>query len=485
MTPALRAWLPRLAAPCALLLSLGCRTPAARFATTGPHESRLPCSVMFAGQIAEDSALELSYHPLRTAWTIAAQSAQGLSCLGRGAYGKRLVMPLTGAPPPLADERASLDAAALDAELDQLVSAALQPACVRLHPDGADALAALKRIIADAEQSIDVLMFQWENDALGGEIAGLLAAKASPHLRVRILVDGGGNLIFGAPIHAHAGDVNGVVTRLAAQPHVEMIRTRNPFGWVDHRKLVVVDGRRAWTGGRNFTHKSFFEQRDLTATLDGPVVAALAKDFDAFWAEQGGSPSRRKPNGEQAEIQLVAHSAAPETRVRQIYTRPRQHQIEQVIYHVIDRARHHVYVENYTFCDGLLVYKLAQARYRGVDVRVVLTFSDCTPALNHANRAIANRLLAAGVRVYVYPGMTHAKAAAVDGCWAYVGSGNFDPLSLRRNYELGLAFSDPAVVREMEQTLFEADFRPEWELRQPLPLSWKDYAYEALASFCL
>src|SRR5207244_8341666 len=110
----------------------------------------------------------------------------------------------------------------------------------------------------------------------------------------------------------------------------------------------------------------------------------------------------------------------PNTLVRQVYTRPRQHQIEQMLYHAVDHARHHIYIENYTFCDGLLVYKLAQARHRGVDVRVVLTFSDCTKALNHANRAIANRLLAAGVRVYVFPGMTHAKAAAVDSCWGYV-----------------------------------------------------------------
>ena len=51
----------------------------------------------------------------------------------------------------------------------------------------------------------------------------------------------------------------------------------------------------------------------------------------------------------------------------------------------------------------------------------------------------ANRLLRAGVRVYLYPGMTHVKATTVDGLWAYLGTGNFDALSLRHNRELGLA----------------------------------------------
>jgi cardiolipin synthase len=463
-----------------LLVVLGCRTPAARFATTAPDDAWLPCSVVFARQIAEDSVVETSCHPLRTGLTIAAQSAQGLWSLGCGAYGKRVAMPLAGPPPPLAEDRGRLDSAKLEAELDRLLGAPLQPAQVQLHPDGADALLALQQLIAGASRRIDVLMFQWENDALGSEIAGLLAAKAGPNLRVRILVDGGGNLIFGAPVHAHAGDVNGVVTKLATQPYVEMIRTRNPFGWVDHRKLVLVDGQQAWTGGRNFTHKSFFEQRDLSATLEGPVVTALAKDFDEFWEEQGGG----KAMVDSKDNPPAASSDLP-SRVRPVYTLPRRHQIEQMLYHVVDRAQHHIFIENYTFCDSLLVYKLAQARHRGVDVRVVLTFSDCTAALNRANRAIANRLLAAGVRVYVYPGMTHAKVAAVDGCWAYLGSGNFDPLSLRRNYELGLAFRDSGLVREIEQKLFQPDFCPAWELTAPLRLTFRDCACELLASLCL
>jgi phosphatidylserine/phosphatidylglycerophosphate/cardiolipin synthase-like enzyme len=69
---------------------------------------------------------------------------------------------------------------------------------------------------------------------------------------------------------------------------------------------------------------------------------------------------------------------------------------------------------------------------------VVLTLGARPDAINRANRMTANRLLHAGVRLYTYAGMTHMKVAPVDGYWAYLGTGNFDPLSLRHHNELGL-----------------------------------------------
>ena len=104
---------------------------------------------------------------------------------------------------------------------------------------------------------------------------------------------------------------------------------------------------------------------------------------------------------------------------------------------------------------------------------------------DRANRVTANRLLRAGVRVYLYPGMTHAKAAVIDGCWAYVGTGNLDPLSLRHNHELGLAIAAGPVIEDLEQRLFLPAFQPEWELHDPLPVTLGDYVCELVAGLCL
>ena len=141
-----------------------------------------------------------------------------------------------------------------------------------------------------------------------------------------------------------------------------------------------------------------------------------------------------------------------------------------------------MYVENPFFGDSHLLYLLGKSRQRGADVRVVLTLKSGSAIYDRSNRVTANRLLKAGVRVYLYPGMTHVKALAVDGVWAYTGTGNFDNLSLRHNRELGLAVSVGPVIREIEDRVFLPDFRPEWELTEPLPLSPLDYFYEFVAS---
>ena len=109
-------------------------------------------------------------------------------------------------------------------------------------------------------------------------------------------------------------------------------------------------------------------------------------------------------------------------------TGPLERQLERSLYHAVDAARDHIFVENPYLADSLLESKLAQARRRGVDVRVMLTLHDVSETIDRANRVTANRLLHAGVRVYLYPGMTHVKAAAVDARWAYLGTGNFDAL---------------------------------------------------------
>ena len=153
-----------------------------------------------------------------------------------------------------------------------------------------------------------------------------------------------------------------------------------------------------------------------------------------------------------------------------------------MIYDAVEHSRHHVYVENPYFADNHLLYLLAGARQRGADVRVVLTVQSDSVLYDRSNKVMANRLLAAGCRVYLYPGMTHVKALAVDGAWAYTGTGNFDNLSLRHNRELGVAISDGPFIGELEERLFQADFNPEWELTAPLELTPSDYFYEFIAS---
>src|SRR5262249_39892775 len=148
----------------------------------------------------------------------------------------------------------------------------------------------------------------WENDALGVGLAERLAARAGPHLRVRVLIDGGGNLIFGQPEGASAAEVNGALARLLRHPHVEVVRIRNPFARFDHRKLVLIAGRVAWTGGRTFDLPAFFSTHDVSFTLEGPLVTELQERFEDHWRDHGGSSGGGPPAP--APTPPVANAAA-------------------------------------------------------------------------------------------------------------------------------------------------------------------------------
>ena len=157
--------------------------------------------------------------------------------------------------------------------------------------------------------------------------------------------------------------------------------------------------------------------------------------------------------------------------------RDRQNPLRAVLY-----SRHHVYAENPYFSDNHLIACWCKRSRRGADVRVVLTLDSDSRIFDRSNRVIANRLLAAGIRVYLYPGLMHAKVLAVDGVWAYTGTGNFDNLSLRHNRELGIVISEGRSSPRSNRRLFLADMPDEWEMTEPLPVGPLDYLAEFLAS---
>src|SRR5262249_15888187 len=116
---------------------------------------------------------------------------------------------------------------------------------------------------------------------------------------------------------------------------------------------------------------------------------------------------------------------------------------------------------------------LVRARYKGVDVRVILPRVNDFDTAARSSFVTANFLLAHGIRVFFYPGMSHVKALLVDD-WACVGSGNVDHLSLRLSQEENIATSDPGFSAHLKRALFEQDFAASYELTEPLVVNWLD-----------
>jgi cardiolipin synthase len=455
----------------------GCQVMPAQIATCRRADKAGPRPVIAFRQVLCDSVQETLRHPLRTLGAAITEPALITREAGTGLIYKHLGPHLWPAPGPISACRPTLDVDALEEELSRLTGHELQPAAISLLTDGNEALAALEQALDRATCQIDVVMYLWDNDPLGWEVAKRIAARASSTVQVRVLIDGGGNLLQGEPKTAKAGEVNTVVCWLAQQPNVRVIRTRNPFLRFDHRKLVLIDGRLVWSGGRNFTEEAFFRAHDLSYLLTGPLTRELASRYEEYWREQGGPPG--------APALPAMQVAEPNTQARLVHTNPQERTLARSAYIAIDHAKHHIYVENPDFTDNRFFAKLVQARRRGVDVRVVITLQSGSRLIDLANRVTVNRLLQAGIRVYLYPGMTHVKAMTVDGVWAYLGTGNFDPQSMMHNRELGVAISHGALVTELEIRLFEVDLNPEWEVHQPLPWVPGEFAVEVLASLFL
>ena len=123
-----------------------------------------------------------------------------------------------------------------------------------------------------------------------------------------------------------------------------------------------------------------------------------------------------------------------------------------------------------------------KARRRGVDVRVVIPLRSDQGQLTRENVLTANALFENGVRVYIYPGMSHLKAAVFDG-WACLGSANIDQLSLRINKEINIATSHPEAVDALVETLFERDFAASPEMEEVFAERWVDSLWELVGDY--
>jgi cardiolipin synthase len=391
----------------------------------------------------------------------------------------------SGPPPPLATGP-GMDLEAWERDLDRIVSARRYQGKIELLIDGEQFFPALIQSVEAASRSVDAQVFIFDSDAYAIKIADLLK-KRSAEIKVRVLMDDAGSL-FAANVARDAPPPAGfqrpadIQTYLTSGSRVQARATANPWLTVDHRKLFVIDGRQAFLGGMNIGSEYRYQWHDLMAALTGPVVGRLEKDYREAWAHAG-------PLGDFAYGWISLFPAAASRRnnipggidIRPLRTATFRADIYRAQLEAINRAQSYIFLENAYFGDNTILRALIQARRRGVDVRVIFPSENDSGIMQTSDEATGNELIENGARVYIYPGMTHVKAAIYDG-WACLGSANFNKMSLHIGQELDVAFSDPATVGRLRKDLFEADFARSRELTQPLPLNWFDSFIKACAS---
>ena len=320
-----------------------------------------------------------------------------------------------------------------------------------LHADGREALVALWRVIDGAAASIDVCTFIIGRDAIGEAVVARLAARARAGLRVRLMVDGMGQLMSRRP------DLSALIAagaRFATFVPPLRLPIRARANLRDHRKMVIadagLDGRRLWSGGRNLAAEYFDgtgETRgwaDLTFDLGGELVQQAAALFERDWAYGTGNQVERATRvratladaQSQCCAQLVASGPDEVDDTIQTVLVTGAYQAEQRI----------LLVTPYFVPDTALLAALSMAARRGVVVDLLVPARSNHPMSDIARRRAMRALAVAGGRIWLAPHMLHAKLAVFDDLVALSGSANLDSRSLFLNYELMVAFHERVDV---------------------------------------
>jgi len=338
--------------------------------------------------------------------------------------------------------------------------------------------------VVNATESIHLRTYIFDNDDFALKIGDLLKRRSNEGVDVRLLFDGLGTIISTIERQDSLPDdwepPPSVHRFLESNSKINVRQASNPWLTGDHVKTTIVDRQVAFTGGMNIAREYRYDWHDLMMEVHGPVVDILQDEFHKAWAHAGTFGDlgyflqRLRPLRHDAED--VGYP------VRVLHTRTDDPEIFNAQRLAIRNAKRYIYVENAYFTDDALLYELVKARRRGVDVRVIVPLVTDRGPITRNNALAANAMLEHGIRVFVYPGMSHVKAAVFDG-WACLGSANWDKWSLSINKELNLATSNAPAVNDLLEMVFEPDFASSVELTEPFPERWSDYLLELVGDY--
>jgi cardiolipin synthase len=322
--------------------------------------------------------------------------------------------------------------------------------------NGDEAYPPMLAAIAAAQRSIGLSSYIFRNDKWGGRFIEALTEAKARGVAVRVLIDGiGGGWVLSRAYHRLRR--NGVI---AARFMHSPLPWRMPFlNLRSHKKILVVDGSIAFTGGMNIADENVMATRprspvqDLHFRIDGPVVDQLAETFaddwdfatgedldDSVWLP--GTPARSGPlarvidSGPDEDIQKVEFAALE----------------------AVGCARASIAVMTpYFLPDERMNTALSLAAMRGVAVDVIIPQKGNHTMVNWATGANVGPLLADGVRIWRSPPpFHHTKIMVVDNEWCLIGSCNWDIRSFRLNFELCLEVYDPDLAATLSSIMQRA-----------------------------
>ena len=323
---------------------------------------------------------------------------------------------------------------------------------VQLIMSGKDKFDLLFEDIRKATSSVHLEYFNFRNDSIASLLFDILREKRKQGVEVRALFDGFGNDSNNQPLKKH---------------HIKSLRADSidiheydpvRFPWVnhiwprDHRKIVVIDGRIAYTGGMNVADyyivgtKQVGEWRDMHCRIEGPVVNELQDIFARIWQKVTKEQlnDSKYYQGQDKGDKMVGIANREPNKTNKI--------MRQFYISALDDAQDSIQIINPYFTLTPSVKKaIHRAIKRGVKVDILVSAKSDIPLTPDAVFYNVHKLMKKGANIWLYqPGFHHSKIMMVDGRFCTVGSTNLDARSLRYDYEVNALIINKQVTKELQ-----------------------------------
>ncbi len=356
---------------------------------------------------------------------------------------------LVGVPAPEADHLRTL------ARLIENVTCKPLLSGNRIRPlvNGDEAYPEMLRAIDDAKQTISLATYIFDNDSVGKQFVEALHRAAVRGVDVRVLIDDvGAHYTF--PTVVRQLRRSGVHVGLFLP---KLVPGYSPYADLcNHRKILVVDGRVGFSGGMNIraghmlTSGSRHPVQDLHFRIEGPVVSHLQETFVDDWVFTTREPLHRQRWFPKLEAvgTIVARgvTSGPDDDFEKLW---------MSLIGALGCANVSVRIMTpYFLPDSALIAALNTAAMRGVRVDIILPEQNNLRTVKWASTALLPQVLEHGCRVWLTaPPFDHTKLVLIDGVWTLLGSANWDPRSLRLNFELDVECYDLDLARTLDELI--------------------------------
>jgi cardiolipin synthase len=315
--------------------------------------------------------------------------------------------------------------------------------------NGDEAMPAMLQAIQEAQTSVALSSYIFEAHHIGAEFVTALAAAHARGVQVRVIVDDAGTRYSWPPVTRELARHGVPVRRFMPNRFIMRLITMNLR---NHKKLLIVDGRTAFTGGMNIREGNMISRspahpvRDLHFRVTGPVVAQLQRVFAEDWSFC---------HGESLDEALWFPDITPTGKVHAlgIVDGPDEdfEVMPTALFAALNAAHHRVCIITPYFLPPLiLMAALKLCATRGVEVTILTPAQNNIAMVAWAARTLYPDLLHAGCRIFESPPpFDHSKILLIDDDWSCVGSTNWDPRSLRLNFEFNLACHDKTLASEL------------------------------------